>query len=79
MSQDCWRPDNDIVLLPDQTGVVAAPPAENGVEAVRVLEVASVAGPRQLAGEGLEDVDQLPGGTLVEHLALLHLVREKVR
>ena len=79
MSQDYWRPDNDVVLLPDQTGVVAAPPAEDGVEAVCVLEVASVAGPSQLAGERLEDVDQLPGGTLVEHLALLHLETEKVR
>ena len=73
MSQDSWRPGSDIVFLPDQTGVVAAPPAEDGVEAVRVLKVAGVAGPRQLAGERLEDVDQLPGGALVEDLALLHL------
>lgn len=65
----------DIDLLPDETGVVAAPPAEDGVEAVRVLVVPGGAGTRQLAGQRLQDVDQLPGGTLVEQLALLHLQR----
>ena len=73
MSEDSWRPGSDIVFLPDQTGVVAAPPAEDGVEAVRVLTVPGAARPGELAGERLQDVDQLPGGTLVEHLALLHL------
>ena len=69
--------NTDIVLLPDKTGVVAAPPAEDGVEAVRVLTVPGAAGPGELAGERLQDVDQLPGGTLVEHLALLHLKNRK--
>ena len=71
-----WRLNyTDIDLLPDETGVVAAPPAEDGVEAVRVLVVPGGAGTRQLAGQRLQDVDQLPGGTLVEQLALLHLQR----
>ena len=75
MSEDSWRPGSYIVFLPDQTGVIAAPPAEDGVEAVRVLVVPGGAGTRQLAGQRLQDVDQLPGGTLVEQLALLHLQR----
>ena len=71
--------NTDIVHLPDKTGVVAAPPAEDGVEAVRVLTVPGAAGPGELAGERLQDVDQLAGGTLVEHLALLHLEIQRLR
>ena len=77
MSQDSWRPGSDIVFLPDETGVVAAPPAEDGVEAVGVGAVPGDAGSGELAGERLQDVDQLPGGALVEHFTLLHL--EKCR
>ena len=60
--------------------MVAAPPAQDGVEAVGVLAVSGGAGgPRELAGQRLQDVDQLPGGTLVEQLALLHLESGEVR
>ena len=58
-------------------GAGAAEEAVETVAAVRRglggLHGAVVVAGAQLRGQALQDVDQLPGGVLIEHLRLLHL------